>query len=240
MCSKYSFIFFLIFIISCKETNHFQEKKFGRYSVELPNDWQKSKLKGIDTEQYLIYSGLDSILIERGINISEFSNLQNSIESFDTINSCILQKVKPKYKLTKGKWGIYIGGNYFKDKFRLVISLNDTTNLSLISKVLTSIKIDDKSIVILNKEVIGEIIYNRDCFICHGPIKEGFMGISLVSLMKKRDNIWMQNWLQSETFRKNNITGSYNQIEGLRNVNCSIKILNSNERYSLVTYLKSF
>jgi hypothetical protein len=232
----------IIFLFtSCEQNTHFENKNLGSYTLLLPQNWKKVEFKSIDTEIYAISSGSDTLLVEQGEYISEFTDLEDSKESFDTLNKYLIQKISPKLN-NMGIWGIYVSGNKLKNNLRLSVKLNNIENLATIKKIFASLQIEEKcnDLKICNQEVIGKIIYSRECFNCHGDIGIGFSKIALGDLVKKRDSNWLQNWLQNNKFREMNRTNSYISFVGLKNMNCEIKILKETERNSLVLYLKSF
>ena len=224
----------LAFFTSCKN----EKVTINKFNFDEPKNWIKLKLENPDIYVTGFSKDGDTIIIQYGISLNEFIDMGNSIESFDTLNNFILQKIIPE-RSNRGDWGVYVGGQQVENKFRISASINNLDNIVTIKSLISSVKIDGNYKNIQNPKVIGEIIYNRHCFTCHGYLNKGFANISLEKTTKNKSVDFLNNWVKSLTFRRLNKTNSYNNFEGLKNLDCDFSKINDMEQKSLVKFIKN-
>ncbi|MHA7941942.1 hypothetical protein ACJOV8_002575 [Formosa sp. 3Alg 14/1] len=141
---------YFISSLNSKEIN--SEFNFGAFNIELPSDWKKIEINGIDSYVGGITNGIDSLTFDYSPYSYNFEeeNKEKQLFAYDTINGKIVMLTKPK-EIGNGTIGVYIKKAFKKNSFLLIGK--DVENEETILEIFKSIKFKDSDTLLNSKQI---------------------------------------------------------------------------------------
>lgn len=205
MRSIFLFIFTPLLISGCR--NHTEKKllDFNSFSIEVPYDWTKFELQGIDSFIGGITNGTDTLIFDYGKYSYSFEHEEPELHNYslDTVDgkpALIIRPVAPG----KGLLGIYIEKAKGDNRFNLIG--RNVENENTVLNIFKSIRFENSDSSNISENFAENFepytqmkrngkVFETNCACCHANNEKLMNGPGLLVMTKTSFDLWMTDTL---------------------------------------------